>query len=440
MKGLAHPTTRERPETCVLVGVEIRPSHPLKGDSEPLQLSSEESLAELSDLAIDAGADVLGKVIQNRKTLDPAMVIGRGKVEELRMHVVKIGADIVIFDQNLSPTQQRNLERHLSCSVLDRTQLILHIFARHARTVEGRLQVELAQLHYALPRLTGHGASMSRLGAGIGTRGPGETKLETDRRRISRRMEKLAARLESVRKTRKLQRERRSGIPLATVILAGYTNAGKSTLFNTLTTAEVITDSRMFSTLDPTLRVLNLPSQRRIILSDTVGFISRLPPTLIQAFRATLEEVTSAAMILHVVDATSQHRMEYMNEVEKILAEIGVKDKPHLLVFNKIDLLEPSERETLLQSTLAFPRKEVVAISALQKRGLKTLLGTIDQLLPNDEITEVRYRFSHRDGNLINFLYDNAHVVERIDTPECVEVAALASESVRRKLIAHATH
>ena len=437
MKGLTHPTTKEQLETCVLIGVEIRSNHLPKTDFESSNLSSEESLDELADLAADAGAEVLEKVIQGRKTLDPAMVIGRGKINELRAHVVRTGADIVIFDQNLSPTQQRNLEERLGCSVLDRTQLILHIFARHARTLEGRLQVELAQLHYALPRLTGHGASMSRLGAGIGTRGPGETKLETDRRRINRRMEKLTVQLESVRKTRKLQRERRSSIPLATIILAGYTNAGKSTLFNTLTASEVIADSRMFSTLDPTLRVLNLPSHRRIILSDTVGFISRLPPTLIQAFRATLEEITSAAMILHVVDVTSRHRMEYMNEVEKILAELGAKDKPHLLILNKIDLLKSAERE-VFQSTLASQQREVVAVSALQKRGLKTLLDSIDRLLPGDAIAKVHYRFSHQDGNLISFLYSNAHVVKRIDTHEWVEVTALASESVRRKLISHA--
>ena len=288
-----------------------------------------------------------------------------------------------------------------------------------------------------LPRLTGRGVAMSRLGAGIGTRGPGETKLETDRRRISRRMEKLKEQLESVRNTRKLQRKKRSGVPLATVALAGYTNAGKSTLFNALTAAEVVADSRMFATLDPTLRVLDLPSHRRILLSDTVGFISRLPPALIQAFQATLEEVTEATMILHVVDIASPYRAEYISEVENVLDELGAGDKPRLLVLNKVDLLEAGEAESESYRESLAPEEEAVAVSALRGQGLDALGDAIDQLLPGDNVEEVRYRFSHQDGETLSFLYDHARVVERDDTPEGVEITALAAESVRRRLTAN---
>ena len=279
---------------------------------------------------------------------------------------------------------------------------------------------------------------MSRLGAGIGTRGPGETKLETDRRRIGRRMEKLKTQLESVRTTRKLQRKKRSGVPLSTVALAGYTNAGKSTLFNTVTAAEVIVDSRMFATLDPTLRLVELPSHRRVLLSDTVGFISRLPPTLIRAFRATLEEVTEAAMILHVVDIASPHRAEYINEVENVLQELGAGDKPRLLVLNKVDLLGPAEAEAAAHGETAAPGEETVAVSALRRHGIDALLQAIDRLLPGDDVEEVRYYFSHQDGEKLSFLYDHARVLERSDTPDGVEITALAAQSVRRRLATNA--
>ena len=432
MKESVGLVLEEDPETCVLVGVELHSGRSPSAGSELVRLSAEESLRELAELAEGAGAEVLGETIQTREAADPATLIGRGKVDEVRAWASEVEADVVIFDRDLTPTQQRNLEKALDRPVLDRTQLILDIFARHARTREGRLQVELAQLQYLLPRLTGRGAAMSRLGAGIGTRGPGETKLETDRRRIGRRMEKLKAQLESVRTTRKLQRKKRSGVPLATVALAGYTNAGKSTLFNTLTAAEVVADSRMFATLDPTLRLLKLPSNRRVLLSDTVGFISRLPSALIQAFRATLEEVTEAAMILHVVDITSPHRAEYMSEVENVLAELGAADKPQLLVLNKIDLLEPAEAES------AASGQDSVAVSALRAQGLEGLLAAIDRLLPGDDVEEVHYWFSHQDGEKLSFLYDHARVVERSDKADGVEITALAPESVRRRLATNA--
>ena len=438
MKESVRLTTEQDRETCLLVGVELRLGRSPTGGAEPVRLSAEESLHELAELAEGAGAEVLGETIQTREAPDPATVIGRGKVEEVRAWAAEVEADIVIFDRDLAPTQQRNLEKALDCRILDRTQLILDIFARHARTREGRLQVELAQLHYMLPRLTGRGVAMSRLGAGIGTRGPGETKLETDRRRISQRMEKLKTQLESVRTTRKLQRKKRSAVPLATVALVGYTNAGKSTLFNALTAAEVIADSRMFATLDPTLRVLDLPSHRRILLSDTVGFISRLPPALIQAFRATLEEVTEAAMILHVVDIASPYRAEYISEVENVLDGLGAGDKPRLLVLNKVDLLEAGEVEAEARGEAVAQEEDTVAVSALRGQGLDALRSAIDGLLPGDDVEEVRYRFSHQDGEKLSFLYDHARVLERNDRPEGVEITALAAESVRRRLAANA--
>ena len=254
-------------------------------------------------------------------------------------------ADMVLFDAELTPTQLRNLERALDCKILDRTQLILDIFARRARTREGQLQVELAQLNYLLPRLAGRGTEMSRLGGGIGTRGPGETQLETDRRGIYRRIKKLNDQLESVRGGRGTQRRQRQSVPLATIALVGYTNAGKSTLFNRLTGAEVMADARMFATLDPTVRHLTLPSRRKVLASDTVGFIRNLPTTLVKAFRATLEEVTEAALLLHVVDASSPSAPQHTAHVFEVLADIGADQTRQILVLNKMDQMDRSAGE-----------------------------------------------------------------------------------------------
>ena len=262
------------------------------------------------------------ELLQRRSKLDPATLVGSGKVEEIAGVAASIDADLVLFDHDLSPTQLRNLEAALPCRVLDRTQLILDIFARHARTREGQLQVELAQLEYMLPRLTGRGKAMSQLGGGIGTRGPGETKLETDRRRIQRRIDQLKLDLEAVRRVRRQQRQRREAVPVPTVALVGYTNAGKSTLFNALTGAQVLQSSRMFATLDPKLRAIELPSRRRVLLSDTVGFIRNLPHTLVTSFRATLEEVAQAEVLLHVRDAASTYGDEQKTQVEKVLGEL----------------------------------------------------------------------------------------------------------------------
>ena len=284
-------------------------------------------------------------MLQRRPRPDPATLVGRGKVEEISAVAESAGASVILIDHNLTPTQLRNLENALPARVVDRTQLILDIFARHARTREGQLQVELAQLEYSLPRLAGRGAQMSQLGGGIGTRGPGETQLETDRRRIQSRLLDLRREIESVRRVRAQQRQRRESVPVPTIALVGYTNAGKSTLFNRLTSAQVLVSSRMFATLDPKLRAIVLPSRRKILLSDTVGFIRDLPHTLITSFRATLEEVEKAEVLLHVEDASSPLREQQMVEVEKVLGELGVLGKPRISVWNKIDLLPPEQRD-----------------------------------------------------------------------------------------------
>ncbi len=281
-------------ERAILVGLDLKSAH-ATARADPGAHAAEESLEEMKALADTAGARVEETIVQSRQAPDSATLIGSGKLDELRRLVNFHEADLVLFDAELTPTQLRNLERALDCKILDRTQLILDIFARRARTREGQLQVELAQLNYLLPRLAGRGTEMSRLGGGIGTRGPGETQLETDRRGIYRRIKKLNDQLESVRGGRGTQRRQRQSVPLATIALVGYTNAGKSTLFNRLTGAGVLADARMFATLDPTVRQLTLPSHRKVLASDTVGFIRNLPTTLVKAFRATLEEVMEAS-------------------------------------------------------------------------------------------------------------------------------------------------
>jgi GTP-binding protein HflX len=357
-------------------------------------LDAEESMDEFRELVASAGAQVAAVVTQHRSRPDPATLIGAGKVEEIAGVAASTEADLVLFDHDLSPTQLRNLEAALPCRVLDRTQLILDIFAGHARTSEGQLQVELAQLEYMLPRLTGRGKSMSQLGGGIGTRGPGETKLETDRRRIQARIDHLKGELDSVRRVRKQQRQRRESVPVPTVALVGYTNAGKSTLFNCLTGAQVLESSRMFATLDPKLRAIELPSRRKILLSDTVGFIRNLPHTLVTSFRATLEEVAQAEVLLHVRDAASTYSEEQKAQVEKVLAELDMLSKPRIEVLNKIDLLGAHERQGLES------RGEVV-VSALSGEGMEALLKAIDQALRSDPIVEAELKVPQHEGGVL---------------------------------------
>ena len=363
----------------------------------------EQSLAEFRELVVSAGGQVAAELMQRRARADPATLVGSGKVEEIGGVAASTDANLVLFDHDLTPTQLRNLEDALPCRVLDRTQLILDIFARHARTREGQLQVELAQLEYLLPRLTGRGKSMSQLGGGIGTRGPGETQLETDRRRIQRRIDQLKRDLESVRRTRKQQRQRREAVPVPTVALVGYTNAGKSTLFNTLTGTQVLASARMFATLDPKLRAIELPSRRKVLLSDTVGFIRNLPHTLVTSFRATLEEVQQAEVLVHVRDAAATCGATQKAQVEKVLGELEVLAKPRIEVLNKIDLLDEEERPSLVADARFGPKETgahgaAVALSALTGEGLDDLLGAIDSALHSDPVIDAELRIPQQEG------------------------------------------
>ncbi len=370
-------------------------------------LDAEESLAEFRELLLSAGGQVAAELIQRRPRPDPATLIGSGKVEEIAAVAASTQADLVLFDHDLSPTQLRNLEAALPCRVLDRTQLILDIFARHARTREGQLQVELAQLEYMLPRLTGRGKAMSQLGGGIGTRGPGETKLETDRRSIQRRIDHLKSSLDAVRRVRRQQRQRREAVPVPTIALVGYTNAGKSTLFNTITGAQVLSSARMFATLDPKLRAIELPSRRRVLLSDTVGFIRNLPHTLVTSFRATLEEVAQAEVLLHIRDASSTYGEEQKSQVEKVLGELESLSKPRIEVLNKIDLLPEDERAALLARTNSSPKDKstagaaVVPVSAVTGEGIPALLEAIDAALHSDPIVEAELRIPQHEGAVL---------------------------------------
>src|ERR1700689_1485570 len=330
-------------ESVLLVGVSLKKAP--RGRAGDPSAAGRDSLEELHELAESAGAKIAGSILQVREQLDPATLVGRGKLAEIRAEAELRHVPLVIVDHNLTPVQLRNMEKGVGRRVIDRTQLILDIFAMHARTREGQLQVELAQLNYLLPRLTGRGEELSRLGGGIGTRGPGEQKLETDRRRIRERVKKIGQAIETVRRQRGTRRQARQAVPLGIVALVGYTNAGKSTLFNALTKAKVLTSSKMFATLDPTIRAVTLPSRRRVLLSDTVGFLRDLPPDLIAAFRATLEEVQEAALILQVTDVSHPHHAEPDAEGLKVLADLGVEDRPRIQVFNKIDALAPDDLE-----------------------------------------------------------------------------------------------
>jgi len=361
-------------------------------------LDARQSLAEFRELVSSAGAVVVAEVFQRRPAPDPATLIGSGKVEEIAALASASHSDLVLFDHDLSPTQLRNLEAVLPCRILDRTQLILDIFARHARTREGQLQVELAQLEYLLPRLAGRGKTMSQLGGGIGTRGPGETQLETDRRRIQRRIDRLKSDLESVRQVRRQQRSRREAVPVPTVALVGYTNAGKSTLFNLLTGATVLASSRMFATLDPKLRAVELPSRRRILLSDTVGFIRNLPHTLVTSFRATLEEVVQSEVLIHVRDAASTYGDEQKTQVEKVLGELDALSKPRIEVLNKIDLLPREERNQIQDR--ARSRNEIT-VSALTGEGADVLLQAIDDALRSDPLVEAELVVPQSEGDTL---------------------------------------
>ncbi|HYL78599.1 MAG TPA: GTPase HflX [Bryobacteraceae bacterium] len=425
-------------ERAILVGLDLK-SRTRRG-ADRIPYGVEESLEELRQLAATAGARVEEVVIQSRPAPDVATLIGSGKLDELRALIQSCEADVVFFDSELTPTQLRNLERALECKILDRTQLILDIFARRARTREGQLQVELAQLNYLLPRLTGRGVEMSRLGGGIGTRGPGETQLETDRRRIYARIKKLGDQLEHVRSGRGTQRHQRQSVPLETIAMVGYTNAGKSTLFNRLTGAEVPADARMFATLDPTVRHIVLPSHRQVLVSDTVGFIRNLPTTLVKAFRATLEEVTEASLLLHVVDASSPYAPHQTAHVLKVVSEIGAEQTRQILVLNKMDLLPDSaeESDSLAQRILGEVRGPVgtqaICVSARTGAGFETLLTTMDAALSLDPVSRAKFRIPAGEGSLIHLLHERAKVLGSRYEDDICELDAEVPESVKRRL------
>jgi GTPase len=384
----------------------------------------EHALDELAGLAEAAGAAVVLRVQQERARPDPATFLGSGKVATLGAMCDEAGAAVVIFDNELSPAQLRNLEQALDRKVVDRTQLILDIFARRARTREGKLQVELAQLQYLLPRLVGSSAALSRLGGGIGTRGPGETKLETDRRRIRHRVSVLSREIDTVRRRRAQLRERRHKAAVPTVALVGYTNAGKTTLFNLLTDDKAVASDALFVTLDPLVRRVRLPDRRELLVSDTVGFIDRLPHSLVAAFRATLEEVAAADLLLHVVDASSPDRERHMEAVRAVLAEVGAGKVPALEVFNKCDRLEPGERTRL---DALYPGG--LTVSALTGEGRDDLVAAMEGRLALDT-TRVTLQFDldaegdreriaqvYRIGRIVRHVAADGHVTIEAELP-----------------------
>jgi len=374
-------TTKAKVERAFLVGVGSKTSN-------NNHWSVTDSLKELSYLTKTAGARVVGMLTQNLNAPSPTHYIGKGKIEELISLKEQTQYDTVIFDDELSPRQQRNLEEALGVKVIDRSALILHIFARKAQTHEGKLQVELAQHQYLLPRLVGQWRHLERLGGGIGTRGPGEAQLETDRRLIYKRINLLQHKIESVRKHRALYRRHRKETGTPIVALVGYTNAGKSTLFNTLSKASVDVEDKLFSTLDPVTRRLALPTGQKFLITDTVGFIHKLPPSIIAAFRATLEELDEADLLLHVVDITHKNAANQCFTVEKILSELNLENKPQITVFNKLDLALSSEAELKALTTIPYfeeeivlPNKSIALISAAKGWGIDELLNKIASYL-----------------------------------------------------------
>lgn len=387
-------------ERAILIGMEWGRNNSL--------WTVDDSLEELKQLADTAGATVIKKFIQKRPKPDPAFFIGRGKVQELALYAQQENIDLCIFDDELSPAQQRNIESVMGIRILDRTALILDIFAQRARTNEGKLQVELAQLQYTLPRIMGKGLMLSRLGGGIGTRGPGETKLEVDRRRIRDRIAFIKDQIEKVKAVRSLHRSKRKKNNVFEVSLVGYTNAGKSTLLNTLTNSDIYAKDQLFATLDPTTRQLTLPNKQEIIITDTVGFIQRLPHQLIAAFRSTLEVVTEADLLVHVIDVSHELYKEQAAAVHEVLKEIGAESKPVITVYNKIDKLPPDSK---LADRLAL-EEDTVCISAAKKLNLETLQQMIESHLKSKAV-EVTLCIPYAEAAKAAQLHETANVLEQ---------------------------
>ena len=406
---LAETSSRERFERAYLVAVDQ--------DSSDSLWSVEDSLSELGTLARTAGAQVVGNMVQRLRHPDGATYLGKGRAQELAELEKTVGFDLVIFDDELSPSQQRNLEKLLQARVIDRTALILDIFAQHAYTREGRLQVELAQLEYRLPRLAGSSEDLSRqaggsrsagtggTGGAIGVRGPGETKLEMDRRRIRGRISELREEIESVREQRKVHRRHRTAQALPVVAVVGYTNSGKSTLFNVFTSADVLAENKLFATLDPTTRHIFLPNNQEALLTDTVGFIQKLPTRLIAAFRATLEEVIDADLLLEVVDVVHENAIEQSETVSEILRSLDAADKPRVTALNKIDLLEDSAEV----DTSLYPH--AVPISALQHIGLDALRAQIAEVLATS-MEAVQVVLPYDKSDLVELFHRRGHVLQ----------------------------
>ncbi|MBW7477825.1 GTPase HflX [Paenibacillus oenotherae] len=398
MRQSTYETDRDMQDRAILVSL-ITP------DIKRSSVDPEHSLEELVNLAETAGVEVLSMMTQQKEARDTKWFIGKGKVEELRAAAEELGATTAIFDQELSGAQVRNLEAALNMKIIDRTQLILDIFAQRAKTREGIIQVELAQLSYLLPRLSGHGKNLSRLGGGIGTRGPGESKLETDRRHIRGRISDLKSQLDEVVRHRNLHRERRRKAGVQQVALVGYTNAGKSTLLREMTKADVYVENQLFATLDPTSRNLELPSGKEIVLTDTVGFIQNLPHDLIAAFRATLEEVCEADLVLHVVDSASPMREEQKAVVERILGELGAAGKPQITIYNKIDLCRQD-------GSLLIPasNENTLVMSAYCADDLLKLRQLIQDKMTGDTRTFI---FPAERGDLIALAYRTGEVTDQ---------------------------
>lgn len=407
----------EPKETIILIGTDIDKDQAIN-----------ETLAELDRLVETAGGEVVGTIIQRRERPDTATYIGKGKLEELKSLQQETKATTVVFNDQLSPAQQRNIEKTLEVKVIDRTALILDIFAQRAHSYEGKLQVELAQMRYLLPRLGGKGLVMSRLGGGIGTRGPGETKLEVDRRTIRDKIHDIEEVLKTVSSQRALQRSRRIQSGLPCVAIVGYTNAGKSTLLNRLTDAGVLVEDKLFATLDPTIRMLNLPSGRKLLLADTVGFVRKLPHPLIAAFRATLEEVIYADLLMHVIDAGSDEWEAQSRSVYEVLNELGAADKKVLTVMNKVDsLIGPAKFRRVLW------KADAVAISATDGEGIDQLLEALDTMLSQLD-RSLELLIPYEESGLLNLLHEQAVIQEKEYAPEGVRVKALLPAALAGQL------